>query len=265
MLSIMFPLRLEPQTVVRAATFVGRLGLDLVYPRRCYGCEQEIADGRDGGSLCEACVAALQGTGACACGRCGAILDGDGPAPAECRFCRGQRFGFDTVMSLGKYDGLLRRMVLKTKRLAHESLSVSLGQLLAQRRHEALRELSPTMVVPIPMHWWRRLVRGTNSPEILARCLADQLQVPVGLHVLCRCRHTEPQKNLLPKQRFKNMAGAFRVRPRLAGRFSRREVLLVDDVLTTGATCSEAARVLKRAGAVRVTAIVLARGQGSGY
>ncbi len=142
----------------------------------------------------------------------------------------------------------------------HDALSNAMGRLLAEQRREQLAEVRAEVVVPIPMFWGRRLRRGKNCPELLAGCLARSLQIPARPTVLVRHRNTRPQSELSPSQRFKNIRGAFRVRRPEAVRGVR--VLLVDDVLTTGATCSEAARMLKEAGAVMVAVAVVARAQG---
>ena len=112
----------------------------------------------------------------------------------------------------------------------------------------------------MPMHWTRRLQRGINSPEILAGCLARHLGIPLRRRLLVRCRRTFLQTEMSPPQRFRNVRAAFRVHksPCLQG----ARVLLVDDILTTGATCSEAAKTLKKAGAAAVVVAVLARAQG---
>jgi ComF family protein len=264
MLADMVRLQAVSQLAALLTRRAARGGLDLAYPGRCCGCDKELGESETRGSLCSACATSLATRDGSLCRRCGATLADDGPPVDDCRFCRGHRLGFDAVIALGRYDGVLRRMVLKTKRQTHESISTALGHLLADRRREPLAALEATLVVPIPMHWWRYLLRGTNSPEILAGCLGRQFHLPVA-RVLSRCRHTAPQKDLLPRQRFLNMAGAFRIRRGQTGRLTGSHILLVDDILTTGATCSEAARVLKRAGAARVTAVVLARAQGSGH
>ena len=110
------------------------------------------------------------------------------------------------------------------------------------------------------MYWTRRLFRGTNSPEILARHLARHLGIPLAGGMLIRCRNTLPQAHLPPGKRFQNVLGAFR----LGAPYDLRgaKVVLVDDILTTGATCSEAAKVFKRAGAAMVVAAVVARAEG---
>jgi len=109
----------------------------------------------------------------------------------------------------------------------------------------------------VPMYWKRRLVRGTNSPEIIARSVAAGLGVKARGRLLVRCRNTLPQADLSPRHRFSNVKGAFRVRKHRD--LDGARVLLVDDILTTGATCSEAARALKKAGAAVVAAAVVAR------
>jgi ComF family protein len=141
-----------------------------------------------------------------------------------------------------------------------EPLAAALTELLVRRRGQDLEDFRPDVVVPVPMHWWRRLGRGFNSPDVLAERLARVLRVPLALGLLVRRRNTVPQMRLAPKMRFQNLRGALQLRAGEA--IAGRRVLLVDDILTTGATCSEAARVLKQAGAVWVGVAVLARAEG---
>lgn len=143
------------------------------------------------------------------------------------------------------------------KRPSGESLSAVMGRVLAEYRRAELTCFDADLVVPIPMHWSRRIRRGTNSSEILAESVAGTLRAPLLLGVLVRRRNTLPQKDLKPRERFRNVRGAFGVKPGYDFRGLR--VLLVDDILTTGATCSEAAGTLLRSGAASVAAAVLAR------
>jgi len=146
------------------------------------------------------------------------------------------------------------------KQPQHESLALAMGRLLAQKRFSELSGLGADMIVPVPMYWTRRLRRGTNSAELVAWCLGRKLGLPVRRRLLVRCKNTKPQSELSPKKRFRNMRGAFRVRSQRGLHGAR--VLLVDDVLTTGATGSEAAGVFKKAGASMVAVAVIARAQG---
>jgi predicted amidophosphoribosyltransferase len=134
---------------------------------------------------------------------------------------------------------------------------LAMAEMLWQQRHEKLLAAGPDLVAPVPMHWSRRFVRGTNSATLLAEVTARRMKIPAVLRLIKRLRNTPPQFTVPPYRRAKNVRRAFLVRPRplLKG----AHVLLVDDVLTTGATCSEAARTLKAAGASRVTVAVIAR------
>ena len=199
--------------------------------------------------------------GAC-CGRCGAVLPGEFVPAGQCAACKDFSLEFDAVYPLGRYQGALRELVLQTKRLPAEALSLTIGRLLAQRLGEKLAMFRADAVLPVPMHWAKRFCRGVNSPELLADGLARKLGVPV-VCTLVRCRYTSPQKDLLPRERFRNVRGAFRLRRADRQRWQGSRLLLVNDILTTGATCSEAARLLKRAGAAAVAVAVVARADGS--
>ena len=251
-----FALRIWP-----AVQTFGRGLLDLALPPRCLRCDEDLSPGSEIG-LCLKCTQAVAPElGAC-CNRCGATLP-EGVFPAECcPACKEFSLKFDAVYPLGRYQGALRELVLKTKRLSAEALSLTVGRLLAQRLADKLALFRADAVLPIPMHWAKRLVRGVNSPELLADCLARKLARPV-VRTLVRCRYTSPQKDLLPRERFRNVRGAFRLRRSDRLRWQGARLLLVDDILTTGATCSEAARLLKQAGAAAVAVAVVARADGS--
>ncbi len=240
---------------------VAAAGVDLLYPPRCACCDSELMGNHDELLLCTDCCRSLGPETRPCCPFCGAAGAVDGVPPERCWLCRKTRLKFDKVVPLGDYHvAELHDVVLRMKRPVHESLSAAMGRLLARRRRQQLAELRPDLIVPVPMYWTRRLDRGTNSPEILARELGRTLGIAVRRRVLWRCRNTLPQAGLPPGQRFQNVRGAFRVR---SGRRLRgARVLLVDDILTTGATCSEAAKVLKKAGAAMVAVAVVARAQG---
>ena len=243
----------------RAAGFVAG-GLNLLFPPRCACCNADLSQRHDGLHLCADCRRQLGPVAWPCCRRCGAAGAADHDPPERCLLCRDTPLRFDTVIPLGAYRDQLRDVVLRMKRNSHESLSAAMGRLLTLRRMDRLTSLKADLIVPVPMFWTRRLRRGTNSPEILAASLGRCLRVPARRRVLIRRRNTLPQADLRPKDRFRNVRGAFRVRS--AGRLDGRRVLLVDDILTTGATCSEAAGMLKQAGASMVAAVVVARAQG---
>jgi ComF family protein len=144
-------------------------------------------------------------------------------------------------------------------RLKHwhgEGLGEAIGRLWAEHAGAKLGQAGVDVVVPVPLHWWSRWRRGYNQSEVLARCLAEHLKTPCQPRWLRRSRFTLQQKELPRSARRDNLRGAFRARADvpLAG----KTILLVDDVMTTGATASEAARALKAGGARKVVVAVLA-------
>lgn len=250
--------RVLPELRQALATWRAR-SVDVLYPPRCSWCDCDL-DQPSGPLLCEKCQADLGPLEWPSCRRCGAAAPADQPLPNECPMCRYTPFHFETVVSLGGYKGELRSAILKMKRPFSEPLSAAMGKLFTIRRGGALKSLDVDALVPIPMHWVRRLVRKTNSPELLAAQMGRGLGLPVFSRAVRRRRNTLPQKNLLPRERFRNVRGAFRLVKGVD--FAGRRVALIDDVMTTGATANEAARLLNEAGAARVVVAVLARAEG---
>jgi ComF family protein len=161
------------------------------------------------------------------------------------------------MVALGVYEGTLRDLCLQLKRERNAWLAPWLSGLLVEARSEALARVpADSWVIPVPLHWRRRLERGYNQADELASGLARRLKLPIR-RLLRRRVATPKLAKLGQTARSDLMHGVFRARahPGLAG----RTVVLVDDVLTTGATCGEAARALKRAGAVKVIVLVVAR------
>jgi ComF family protein len=187
-------------------------------------------------------------------------VDGIAADAQECGHCCGETFPWQRVVALGRYRGELSQAVVCTKRLRNEPLILALGRLLFETRAAALRQLQPEVVVPIPMHWFRRARRGTNGPDLLAEALAACLKLPLKTGGLKRRRLTPLQVNVMPSERHLHQRKSFCVGA--ARHVKGRRVLLVDDVLTTGATAAEAASTLLEAGAAAVAVAALARGIG---
>jgi ComF family protein len=171
----------------------------------------------------------------------------------RCGLCRLGLRGFDAVYSYGSYEGALRELIHLFKYGGVRPLAGTFGKFLAQALP---RETSFDVIVPMPLHWFKQWQRGFNQSDVLAREIGKKWSVPVR-NVIRRKKATRPQAGLTNAKRRANVSGAFRI-PRgrsLAG----MRVLLVDDVVTTGATASACARVLKRAGAAHVALLALAR------
>jgi ComF family protein len=242
------------------ARWVGR-GIDLLFPPRCGLCHEDIpcvdafrdaSGGMEHGrwcGFCEACALALS-SDVRRCMRCAEAAAG----PFECRRCRNVRRDRDGLVVLAGYGDRLRDAVLRAKRPAGEGIARGLATLLFHRHEELLCGWGIDTVVPVPMHWLRRAVRGTSAAEELARRVAALLGVP-SRAVLLRQRATRMQNELPVHERRGNVRDAFRPRHRVDG----RRILLVDDVVTTGSTLAACRRTLVAAGAAAVFAAVVAK------
>ena len=163
-------------------------------------------------------------------------------------------------MRLGSYEGLRRTAVLRIKKPSERGLAIALCDLLFVSNRQRLVALGTEAIVPVPMHWSRKMWRGANSPETISERLSRHLDLPMAAHLLVRRRRTAPQASLSPNKRLANVRGAFRARKHADLPGAR--LLLVDDIMTTGATLNEAAKVLRRAGASFIAVAVLTRAEG---
>lgn len=207
---------------------------DLVYPaaRECLCCGGP-ADG-PGRPLCPACLADLA--------RSGPLVAGEGPFPGR-------------TVAVGPYEGSLREAVHRLKFSGWTFLGPFLGGLLAEATGRA-GLWGADLVVPVPLHPRRLAERGFNQSALLGATVARAFGARLEPRLLSRTRATRSQVELGPEERGRNVRGAFRVR--CPGRVTGARVLLVDDVLTTGATAGECARALIDAGAAAVDLAVLA-------
>jgi ComF family protein len=229
--------------------------LDWFLPPLCLGCSRTSPSGIDRFNLCPGCRQRLRPVEGARCPGCLAPLaDPSALDGFPCAACRRHPPAFDRLFAGWLYDTPLREVVLGLKYAGLDYLAEALGRDLARRFEAVLADCSA--VVPVPLHWTRVLRRGYNQAELIARELSD-LEVRPLVRGLTRRSATRHQTGLGRRRRRSNLAHAFRWR----GTRWRREQphwLLVDDVLTTGATLDSAARALKRAGVGRVTALVVA-------
>lgn len=232
-----------------------RMATDLLLPPRCVWCDVDL---RHPGliMLCQQCQNQLADSGSF-CRGCGFYLSEGAAETSACARCRQAKFKFDSVIPMGPYRDVLRDAILEMKRPTGETLSVAVAQLFHHTRARPIEDFDADCLVPIPMYWGRRIWRGVNSSQLLGEELSRQIGIPCLAKALTRSRNTLPQKDLGHAERFRNVRDAFS----LSGGYGLRDarVLVVDDIMTTGATCSEAAKTLKKGGAQAVGALVVGR------
>ncbi|GAF25996.1 predicted amidophosphoribosyltransferases [Moorella thermoacetica Y72] len=230
--------------------------INLLFPRRktCAWCGRPV----DRGLFCPQCHQELYSWQEKyhPCRYCGRLLAaGRG---AVCRQCREELPPFRRARAVGAYRGILKELIWAFKYQGRRSLAAPLGQLLAGVVVRELGSARPHLVIPVPLTAARLQARTFNQAELLARALGRELGLAVSGQALARMRETAPQVGLSRRERWQNLAGAFQVQePALV---KGHRLLLVDDVMTTGATAAACTGALLAAGAAVVEVVTLATG-----
>ena len=229
--------------------------LRLVYPPRCLGCDACVTDD---GRLCGSCRAETPFIGGLVCDACGvAVPQGDGRGLVSCEDCLATPRPWARGRAALDYKGRARRLVLALKHGDRQDIADPAARWMA----EAARPImTPGMVVvPVPAHWIRMVQRRYNQAALLANALGKTTGHSVCADALVRHRRTRRQDGLSPSQRFDNIIGSKEMRQRAAPVLRGKSVLLVDDVMTSGATLAAGTQALLAGGADRVCVVVLAR------
>jgi ComF family protein len=225
--------------------------LDLLLPPRCLKCGIAVTVAH---ALCPACWRGITFLAAPCCACCGLPFDYELGPEALCGACARELPPYTRARAALRYDEESRRLILAFKHGDRLQLAPALAGWMRRAGAGLLAEAH--VIVPVPLHWTRLFARRYNQAAVLAHALAAE-GPPVLADALLRRRRTPSQGKRNAAARRRNVAGAFAVHPdRSVG---GKRVLLIDDVLTTGATVGECARVLKRAGAADVDVLTLAR------
>mgnify|MGYP005990233395 CR=1 FL=1 len=226
-----------------------------VYPPQCVACD--AAAMADNG-LCGLCWAETQFIGGTICDTCGAPLLGDDfDEIAQCDDCMTIARPWNKGRAALAYSGIGRKLVLRFKHGDRTDLAKPLALWMATRAEPLIKE--DTVIVPVPLHWVRLLSRRYNQAAELARALGPVLGVDVCPDALTRPRRTPQMKRQSRADRFAALAQSMAPNPKRAAQLSGRSVLLVDDVMTTGATLAAATEACLAAGADHVNVLALAR------
>ncbi len=223
---------------------------------RCLGCGLVLAASEFRSGLCCSCEAALSPRKGGFCPSCGKLAANGHEMPALCGECRQAPRPWEGFAFHSSYDGLLRELLLQFKFHSGFGTTRLLQQLCREAYDRHLNHWGGDVIVPVPMHESRLRERGFNQSVELARGLRKSLRAPLAPGALQRTRPTRFQSGLTRKHRRKNLSGALLGDPALV---SKRKVLLVDDIMTTGATLTACTRALMSAGASSVSVLVLGR------
>jgi ComF family protein len=241
------------QTLRTAWAHTARLVLDIALPTLCIACREPVA----GVGVCAGCWAKLSFIAQPYCPRLGIPFVYD-PGPGLLSMeAIADPPAYQRARAAVRYDDVARTLVHALKYHDRTDLAPAMGRWMARAGEELLGEAD--VLVPVPLHWRRGWSRRYNQSGALACVIERQCGVPVARDVLRRIRPTQQQVGLSRSQRASNVQGAFKVSPEKAHAIQGRRVVLVDDVLTSGATTDACARALLRARAAQVDVLVFAR------
>ena len=227
--------------------------LDLVLPNHCLACEGALIDKP---FLCEFCRDQLRLIDGPRCSECGKPVGKFSTRETRCAECKRHPLQFSQASAPLQYSTVTRDLLLKLKFERKPLIASFFADFLAQHFASLYWLVKVDVVVPAPMHWFKHFARGYNQAELLANGMASQFGMPIS-NALKKTRHTQPQVRLARSERLKNIGDSIEVRR--PEDIRGKTVLLIDDVMTTGTTCSECARVMYEAGAEEVFALTVAR------
>ncbi|MFH1416253.1 MAG: ComF family protein [Elusimicrobiota bacterium] len=227
--------------------------INLLFPVNCVSCGNRIRLNNPYG-VCGECIGKLSLTNSRSCRYCGRpvrTLEG------YCTVCSAKKSQINNFYTIGYYEDIIKILISNFKYNNKRYLGRILGDLMFNIFRSRIIKDNIEVIIPVPLSSARKRERGYNQVEILARHLEKKTRIKYMGNIIKRNRDTNPQYRLTRRERFSNLQGAFSISGKLEG----QAVLLIDDIATTGATLQSMASCLKKAGAGKVHALVLAHGR----
>jgi ComF family protein len=244
----------EPSRIARFLAGTTRAIVDVVLPPTCLSCRKPVGAA---GGLCPACWTQMGFIERPFCERLGTPFPHDPGGPLISPAAFADPPAYERARAVARYSDVARDLVHLLKYGDRLDLVRPLGRWMARAGIELLADADG--LVPVPLHWTRLWQRRFNQSAALARAIAEIAGVSVADHVLVRTRATPPQVGLARAERARNVEGAFAAPKEAKIDIKGRKLVIIDDVLTSGATVDACARALRRAGAARIDVLVLAR------
>lgn len=233
---------------------IARVALDALLPPRCLSCGAVVPDQ---GTLCLPCWERIDFLAPPLCAACGLPFELDPGADALCGGCAARQPPFRRARAVFRYDDFGKGLILRFKHADRTEMAPALARWMARAGAELLDEAD--LIVPVPLHWTRLFGRRYNQAALLALALGRLTGLPVVPDLLLRRRRTPSQGGLGREARRRNIRGAFATAPHRGNALAGARVVLIDDVLTTGATTGACARALLAGGAEAVDVLTVAR------
>jgi len=230
--------------------------VDFVFPPICFMCGNPFSSEKDVG-ICPHCLSQVKYIVSPMCSRCGKPFYSEILDDHLCGDCLTERRYFNIARSIGYYDGILRKTIHLLKYKLKTNLAFTLGDFMAQRMQTFFSGVTYHLIIPVPLHPKRLRERGFNQTLFLARFVSKKNNIPLDSYNLTRKRETKPQVGLSKRDRKDNVKGSFSILKR--DKVVDKDILLVDDVYTSGNTVDECSKILVKAGAHKVDVLTLAR------
>lgn len=227
---------------------------NLIFPPRCLNCGEELYNKT---GLCIKCFKKLNFITSPKCDICGYPFEIDMSEDKNliCPNCLKKNFKFNKARSVFTYNDITKKLILAYKHSRHIELAPFFSKIMLQAGSELLKETD--LIIPVPISKLRLIKRGYNQSSLLAKHIGKHKKIKVSFNNLIRYKHTAYQGNMHIKQRRENVRNAFVIKN--ANKIRNKNILLIDDVFTTGATINECIKTLKKAGANKVFALTIAR------
>lgn len=229
--------------------------MDFIFPPICSICGAPFDSEEIG--MCPYCLSQIKYIGSPFCSLCGRPFCSEVVTDHLCGDCLTRKRHFNKARAVGYYDGVLRKATHLLKYKLKNHLAFPLGNIMAHRMNYLLNGVEYHSIIPVPLHSARLRERGFNQALFLARSVSKKHKIPLDGYTLARNKWTEPQVGLSERDRKDNVRGAFSILKR--DKIKDRNILLVDDVYTSGNTVEECSKSLMKAGAHRVDVLTLAR------
>ena len=234
--------------------------IELLYPVRCPFCTEIVIP--KGERVCAGCKEKLPYIKEPRCMKCSKPIGND--REEYCSDCARKNHQYNRGFAVWRYDETMKRSIADFKYRSRKDNARFYVSEIIRLYGDKIKEISPDVIVPIPLHRSKYNERGYNQAQLLALPIGKELGIPVLPRLLLRKKKTLPQKNLSDKERLKNLTEAFGYNERLAVEYKKqiKKVLLVDDIYTTGSTIEACTHVLKSNGVLEVFFLVLCIGEG---
>ena len=229
-------------------------GIELLYPARCPGCDEVIMPGEE---LCGICRGSIHTVQEPVCKRCGKPMQDE--RGEYCTDCRKRKHVYRQGKAVFVYRGVIRQSMYRFKYSNKREYAVYYAKVAASLYGDWVKRNGIEVLVPIPMYKGKQRRRGYNQAEVFARALGRELGIPVDTEMVSRVRNTTPQKELSDKERRHNLKNAFQLTPNIV---EYKQIMLIDDIYTTGSTMDAVAEVLLSGGAKNIYYICISIGVG---